>query len=187
NRVPVGRCSFFPANDRSVADGPIRFRRPFLPVPNIRSVGAGPFLSSLYRRGERHYRPPFWVRTSYIGYSIAHRSGAIASGTFFSYRLLFVTYSLIDTKNTVTFLNPKEVTRTKPSMDMDTLAENQKIATIEKLKKMFGHIDYRNPPKLCPVRDVMSVASDQWSVLILLWLGYFSVLRFNKLKKYVYG
>ena len=33
----------------------------------------------------------------------------------------------------------------------------------------------------------MSVASDQWSVLILLWLGYFPVLRFNKLKKYVYG
>jgi len=72
-------------------------------------------------------------------------------------------------------------------MDMETIVENQKIATIEKLKKMFGHIDYRNPPKLCPVRDVMSVASDQWSILILLWLGYFSVLRFNKLKKYVYG
>ncbi len=84
-------------------------------------------------------------------------------------------------------MNSKEVTPTKPSMDMETIVENQKIATIEKLKKMFGHIDYRNPPKLCPVRDVMSVASDQWSILILLWLGYFSVLRFNKLKKYVYG
>ncbi len=52
---------------------------------------------------------------------------------------------------------------------------------------MFGHIDYKHPPQLCPVRDVMAVASDQWSMLILLWLGYFPVLRFNKLQKYVYG
>jgi len=52
---------------------------------------------------------------------------------------------------------------------------------------MFGHIDYRHPPQLCPVRDVLAVASDQWSMLILLWLGYFPVLRFNKLQKYVYG
>ncbi len=70
---------------------------------------------------------------------------------------------------------------------MDTIAENQGIAMSKKIEKMFGHLDYKNPPELCPVRDVMSVASDQWSVLILLWLGYFPVLRFNKLKKYVYG
>jgi len=70
---------------------------------------------------------------------------------------------------------------------METIAENQNLETIKKLKKMFGHIDYRNPPELCPVRDVMSIASDQWSILILLWLGFFPVLRFNMLKKYVYG
>ncbi|MAO15367.1 helix-turn-helix transcriptional regulator [Muricauda ruestringensis] len=70
---------------------------------------------------------------------------------------------------------------------METIAENQKVRTVKKLEKMFVHIDLKNPPVLCPVRDVMSVASDQWSVLILLWLGYFPVLRFNKLKKYVYG
>ena len=70
---------------------------------------------------------------------------------------------------------------------METIAENQKLTMIKKLEKMFGHLDYKNPPELCPVRDVMSVASDQWSILILLWLGYFPVLRFNKLKKYVYG
>ncbi|MCL4152593.1 UNVERIFIED_CONTAM: hypothetical protein GTU68_041466 [Idotea baltica] len=52
---------------------------------------------------------------------------------------------------------------------------------------MFGHIDYRNPPELCPVRDVLSLASDKWSILIVLYLGYYPVLRFNKLKKYVYG
>ncbi len=70
---------------------------------------------------------------------------------------------------------------------METVIENQRDRTSRKLEKMFGHIDYKNPPELCPVRDVMSVASDQWSTLILLWLGYFPVLRFNKLKKYVYG
>ncbi len=84
-------------------------------------------------------------------------------------------------------MNRKEVTVAKLGMGMETIVENQKVRTVKKLEKMFGHIDYRNPPELCPVRDVMSVASDQWSILILLWLGYFSVLRFNKLKKYVYG
>ena len=75
----------------------------------------------------------------------------------------------------------------KPSVHMETITENQKVRMTKKLEKMFGHIDYKNPPELCPVRDVMSVASDQWSTLILLWLGYFPILRFNKLKKYVYG
>lgn len=70
---------------------------------------------------------------------------------------------------------------------METVTENQEVRTAKKLEKMFGHIDFRNPPELCPVRDVMSVASDQWSTLIILWLGYFPILRFNKLKKYVYG
>ena len=70
---------------------------------------------------------------------------------------------------------------------METITDNQRLRMSKKLEKMFGHIDYKHPPELCPVRDVMSVASDQWSVLILLWLGYFPLLRFNKLKKYVYG
>lgn len=55
------------------------------------------------------------------------------------------------------------------------------------MERMFGHLDFKNLPECCPIRDVMSVASDQWSSLILLWLGYFPVLRFNKIKKYVYG
>ncbi|WP_136464992.1 winged helix-turn-helix transcriptional regulator [Flagellimonas onchidii] len=70
---------------------------------------------------------------------------------------------------------------------METIADNQRVRMTRKLEKMFGHIDYKNPPELCAIRDVMSVASDQWSTWILLWLGYFPVLRFNKLKKYVYG
>lgn len=70
---------------------------------------------------------------------------------------------------------------------MDTIIDNQQLRMAKKLKKMFGHIDYKNPPELCPVRDVVALASDKWSILIILYLGYFPVLRFNKLKKYVYG
>lgn len=70
---------------------------------------------------------------------------------------------------------------------MDTIIDNQQVRTAKKLKKMFGHIDYKNPPELCPVRDVVALASDKWSILIILYLGYFPVLRFNKLKKYIYG
>ena len=93
----------------------------------------------------------------------------------------------METKCTDSFCKKKEVSICKLGITMETIVENQKVRTAKKLEKMFGHIDYKNPPELCPVRDVMSVASDQWSILILLWLGYFDVLRFNKLKKYVYG
>ncbi|WP_298487909.1 helix-turn-helix domain-containing protein [uncultured Maribacter sp.] len=72
-------------------------------------------------------------------------------------------------------------------MEKETIIDNQRVKTEKKLKKMFGHIDYRNPPELCTIRDVLSLSSDKWSTLIILYLGYFPVLRFNKLKKYVYG
>lgn len=72
-------------------------------------------------------------------------------------------------------------------MQTETSIDSQQLRTAKKLKKMFGHIDYKTPPELCPVRDVLSLASDKWSMLIILYLGYFPVLRFNKLKKYVYG
>ena len=52
---------------------------------------------------------------------------------------------------------------------------------------MFGHISPKDPPEYCPIRDVMALASDKWSILIILYLGYYPVLRFNQLKKKVYG
>ena len=70
-------------------------------------------------------------------------------------------------------------------MQMETITDNQKIRVAKKIKKMFGHIDPRIE-EYCPIRDVMALASDKWSILIILYLGYFPVLRFNKLKKYVY-
>lgn len=72
-------------------------------------------------------------------------------------------------------------------MDNETITDNQKVKAARKLKKMFGHIDLKDPTLICPIRDVMALASDKWSILIVLYLGYFPVLRFNELKKNVYG
>ena len=72
-------------------------------------------------------------------------------------------------------------------MELETITENQKIITAKKIKKMFGHINPKAPPEYCPIRDVMALASDKWSILIVLYLGYYPVLRFNEIKKKVYG
>jgi DNA-binding HxlR family transcriptional regulator len=68
----------------------------------------------------------------------------------------------------------------------ETITENQKVKSAKKLKKMFGHIDQRQE-EYCPIRDVMALASDKWSILIILYLGYYPVLRFNQIKKKVFG
>lgn len=75
----------------------------------------------------------------------------------------------------------------KLGMRIETITENQKVRAAKKLKKMFGHLNLKDPSLSCPVRDVMALASDKWSILIILYLGYFPVLRFNELKKKVYG
>ncbi len=69
---------------------------------------------------------------------------------------------------------------------METITDNQKVAIAKKIKNMFGHLD-RNTMSYCPIRDVMALASDKWSILIVLYLGYYPVLRFNALQKKVYG
>ncbi|WP_430907000.1 winged helix-turn-helix transcriptional regulator [Maribacter sp. 2-571] len=71
-------------------------------------------------------------------------------------------------------------------MEVETITENQKVKTAKKLKKMFGHMD-RRQMEYCPIRDVMALASDKWSILIILYLGYYPVMRFNLIKKRVYG
>ena len=63
----------------------------------------------------------------------------------------------------------------------------RKLRLQKKIKKMFGHINPKDPPEHCPIRDVMALASDKWSILIVLYLGYYPVLRFNEIKKKVYG
>ena len=71
-------------------------------------------------------------------------------------------------------------------MEMETSTDNQRVAIAKKLKEMFGHMD-RTKMTYCPIRDVMALASDKWSILILLYLGYYPILRFNEIKKKVYG
>ncbi|WP_238858048.1 winged helix-turn-helix transcriptional regulator [Poritiphilus flavus] len=70
---------------------------------------------------------------------------------------------------------------------METITEDQKVMTAKKIKKMFGHINPKDHPEYCPIKDVMALASDKWSILIIIYLGYYPVLRFNQLKKKVYG
>ncbi len=72
-------------------------------------------------------------------------------------------------------------------MEMETITDTQRLRVAVKLKKMFGHVNPKDPPEICPIRDVMALASDKWSILIILYLGYFPVLRFNELKRKVYG
>jgi len=72
-------------------------------------------------------------------------------------------------------------------MEVETITDNQKVRSANKLKEMFGHIDLRDISLVCPVRDVLAVVSDKWSTLIIMYLGYYPILRFNGLKKKVYG
>lgn len=69
---------------------------------------------------------------------------------------------------------------------METITEYQKVKVAKKLKKMFGHMNWREM-EYCPIRDVMALASDKWSILIILYLGYYPIMRFNQIKKRVYG
>lgn len=72
-------------------------------------------------------------------------------------------------------------------MDIETVTENQKVTSAKKLKKLFGHVDLRNTNLACPIRDIISMVSDKWCTLIIMNLGYYPILRFNELKKKVYG
>ncbi len=68
------------------------------------------------------------------------------------------------------------------SIKMETSTDNQKLRVAKKLKKMCGHINFKTA-SYCPIRDVMALAFDNWSILIIPYLGYFPVMRFKKLKK----
>ncbi len=75
----------------------------------------------------------------------------------------------------------------KPDNMEETVFDNQRISTKKKIKKIFGHLDPRNPPEICPIRDILSPITDKWSILIIIFLGLYKVLRFNELKHNIYG
>jgi DNA-binding HxlR family transcriptional regulator len=55
------------------------------------------------------------------------------------------------------------------------------------MEKIFSNIDLENPPSICPIRDVLANVLDKWSILIILMLGYYEILRFADLKKKIKG
>ncbi|MEL6193607.1 MAG: helix-turn-helix domain-containing protein [Bacteroidota bacterium] len=75
----------------------------------------------------------------------------------------------------------------KVSNRKETVADVQGIKVQKKLKKIFGHLDPEQPPEVCPIRDILAPVTDKWSILIVLFLGGYTRLRFNQLKKLLYG
>ncbi len=72
-------------------------------------------------------------------------------------------------------------------MKIETITDYQKLKVAKKIKEMFGAANTNVEAELCPIRDIMAMSSDKWSILIFLYLGFFPVLRFNELKKKVFG
>ncbi len=75
----------------------------------------------------------------------------------------------------------------KVSNQIETVADAKAIKVQKKLKKVFGHLDPEQPSEVCPIRDILAPVTDKWSILIVLFLGGYSKLRFNQLKKMLYG
>ena len=65
-------------------------------------------------------------------------------------------------------------------------ADNQMVNIKNRLKKIFNH-DLNLSVETCPIKDILSAASDKWSILIILFLGGNEVLRFGELKNIVKG
>jgi DNA-binding HxlR family transcriptional regulator len=75
----------------------------------------------------------------------------------------------------------------KQSNSNETFIDNQEVINKKKMKIIFSNIDLENPPTVCPIRDVLAKVLDKWSILIVLMLGYYDVLRFSELKNKVKG
>ncbi len=74
----------------------------------------------------------------------------------------------------------------KSSHQKETVIDYQLVDVKKKLEKIFNY-DPLVPIETCPIRDVLSVASDKWSILIVLFLGGYKVLRFGDLKNLIHG
>jgi DNA-binding HxlR family transcriptional regulator len=75
----------------------------------------------------------------------------------------------------------------KQSNSNETNVDNQSVVDKKKMEKIFSNIDLENPPSICPIRDVLASVLDKWSILIILMLGYYEILRFADLKKKIKG
>jgi DNA-binding HxlR family transcriptional regulator len=75
----------------------------------------------------------------------------------------------------------------KQSNSNEITIDNQSVVDKKKMKEIFSNIDLENPPSICPIRDVLANVLDKWSILIILMLGYYEILRFADLKKKIKG
>jgi DNA-binding HxlR family transcriptional regulator len=74
----------------------------------------------------------------------------------------------------------------KSSNQKESVIDYQEVEIKKKLEKIFNY-DPLVPIETCPIRDVLSVASDKWSILIVLFIGGHKVLRFGDLKSLIHG
>ena len=74
----------------------------------------------------------------------------------------------------------------KASNRKETIVDHQQVEIKKKLEKIFEY-DPLVPIKTCPIRDILSVASDKWSILIVLFIGGNKILRFGDLKSLIHG
>ncbi len=74
----------------------------------------------------------------------------------------------------------------KPDNQKVTNADYETVEVQKKLEKIFNY-NPEMPLDICPIRDVLSPASDKWSILIILFLGGYQVLRFGSMKKLIRG
>jgi DNA-binding HxlR family transcriptional regulator len=74
----------------------------------------------------------------------------------------------------------------KSSNQKETVVDYQEVEIKKKLEKIFNY-DPLVPIVTCPIKDVLSVASDKWSILIVLFIGAHKVLRFGDLKNLIRG
>ena len=74
----------------------------------------------------------------------------------------------------------------KLSNHKETVVDYQEDEIKKKLENIF-YYDPSIPIKTCPIKDVLSVASDKWSILIVLFIGGYKVLRFGDLKTLIHG
>lgn len=74
----------------------------------------------------------------------------------------------------------------KSSNQKESIIDYQEVEIKKKLEKIFNY-NPLVPIETCPIRDVLSVASDKWSILIVLFIGGHKILRFGDLKSLIHG
>ncbi|MCU0429353.1 MAG: helix-turn-helix transcriptional regulator [Cytophagaceae bacterium] len=74
----------------------------------------------------------------------------------------------------------------KSGYRQETNVDYQPLEIKNKLIKLFNYAPDQTLEN-CPIRDILSVSSDKWSILIIMFVGGYEVLRFGDLKKNIQG